>query len=135
MLKSSHWNFSIRDRSLDKSPIERTESRVVPEHFREVVVVEYLPAAKLTGCGAGQKLAYFYYEKESGQRPAAKLLTKGEARRIAAKDTTGCSVGRPDHERAHPDGHAVREVRTALEHQVVSPGWFVCEAKDTKHHV
>jgi hypothetical protein len=34
--------------------------------------------------GGGQKLGYFYYEEESGRRSSAKLLTKDEARRIAA---------------------------------------------------
>ena len=34
--------------------------------------------------GAGQKLAYVYYEEEPGRRSAAKLLTKNEARRISA---------------------------------------------------
>ncbi|MGB8631204.1 MAG: hypothetical protein WCD69_17775 [Xanthobacteraceae bacterium] len=33
---------------------------------------------------SGQKLGYFYYEEESGRRSSAKLLTKDEARRIAA---------------------------------------------------
>jgi hypothetical protein len=32
----------------------------------------------------GQALAYVYYENESGRRSAAKMLTKDEARRIAA---------------------------------------------------
>lgn len=33
----------------------------------------------------GQQLAYVYFEDAPGRRSAAKLLTKGEARRIAAK--------------------------------------------------
>jgi hypothetical protein len=32
----------------------------------------------------GGQLGYFYYEEEPGRRSAAKLLTKAEARRIAA---------------------------------------------------
>jgi len=32
----------------------------------------------------GQKLAYVYYEEEAGRRSSAKLLSKDEARRIAA---------------------------------------------------
>ena len=34
--------------------------------------------------GAGQKLAYVYFEEAPGRRSAAKLLSKDEARRIAA---------------------------------------------------
>jgi hypothetical protein len=32
----------------------------------------------------GQKLAYIYYEEEPGRQSAAKLLSRDEARRIAA---------------------------------------------------
>jgi hypothetical protein len=33
--------------------------------------------------GAGQKLAYVYFEEDPSRRSAAKLLTKDEARRFA----------------------------------------------------
>jgi hypothetical protein len=38
----------------------------------------------LCGTRNGQQLAYVYYEEEPGRRSEAKLLTRDEARRIAA---------------------------------------------------
>ena len=45
--------------------------------------VEELDACFVVVDHSGQKLAYIYFEEESGRRSAAKLLTKDEARRIA----------------------------------------------------
>jgi hypothetical protein len=46
--------------------------------------VEELEACFVVKDSAGQKLGYFYYEEEAGRRSTAKMLTKDEARRIAA---------------------------------------------------
>ncbi len=46
--------------------------------------VEDIEACFVVKDSSGQKLAYVYYEEEPGRRSAAKLLSKDEARRIAA---------------------------------------------------
>ncbi len=46
--------------------------------------IEDIDAAFLVKDATGQKLAYVYFEDEAGRRSAAKLLTRDEARRIAA---------------------------------------------------
>ena len=47
-------------------------------------IEEYNDACFVVKDSAGQKLAYVYFEEEPGRRSSAKLLTKDEARRIAA---------------------------------------------------
>jgi hypothetical protein len=47
---------------------------MIEEHTKNFIVRD----------ATGQALAYFYFEEEPGRRWAAKLLTRDEARRMAA---------------------------------------------------
>ena len=53
-------------------------------HFPPPWRVEDKGACFIVRDGNGQALAYVYYEEEPGRRNAAGLLTRDEARRIAA---------------------------------------------------
>jgi hypothetical protein len=53
-----------------------------------------LHEAKAVTDSAGQKLAYVYFEDEPDRRSAAKLLERGEARRIAVNIEIASPPGR-----------------------------------------
>ena len=56
-----------------------------PRRFAPPWTIEELDPCFLVRDHSGQALAYLYFEDEPGRRSAAKLLTKGEARRIAPR--------------------------------------------------
>ena len=55
-----------------------------PRRFPPPWTVEELNTAFVVRDDNGQKLAYVHFEDEPGRRSVANLLTKDEARRIAA---------------------------------------------------
>jgi hypothetical protein len=61
--------------------------------------VEDIGAAFVVKESTGQKLAYVYFEEEPGRRSAAKLLSKDEARRIAANVAKQSELLRPPRDR------------------------------------
>jgi hypothetical protein len=65
-----------------RSDIKKTSNPRMP--FPPPWSIEELDACFVVKDRDGQALAYAYFEEEPGRRAAAKLLTKDEARRIAA---------------------------------------------------
>jgi endo-1,4-beta-D-glucanase Y len=65
-------------------PAINVTARMTERRFPEPWSVDELEACFVVKDGADQKLAYIYYEEDPGRRSAANLLTKDEARRIAA---------------------------------------------------
>jgi hypothetical protein len=69
-----------------RSPLGRRSS--IPSRLRGSVgppwTAEVTPNCFIVRDANGQALSYVYYESEPGRRSAAKLLSKDEARRIAA---------------------------------------------------
>jgi hypothetical protein len=56
----------------------------LPSSLPRALSAEVQPNYYVVRDANGQQIAYIYYECEPGRRSAAKLLTKDEARRIAA---------------------------------------------------
>jgi hypothetical protein len=63
----------------------RSTARPIPaRRFRAPWSADETAACFIVRDHGGQALAYIYYEEESGRQAAANLMTKDEARRIAA---------------------------------------------------
>jgi hypothetical protein len=71
---------------LDAGALVPTQSppEVTARRFPPPWTAEELDACFVVRDANGQALGYFYFEEEPGRRSAAKMLTKDEARRIAA---------------------------------------------------
>ena len=65
-------------------PLRRVPAHNMPRRFPPPWSVEETDACFIVRDANGQALAYVYFEEEPGRRSAAHLLTRDEARRIAA---------------------------------------------------
>jgi hypothetical protein len=73
------WSTSNFSLFYSARPTELPARRFPPRWTAEVT-----PNCFIVRDANGQALSYVYYESEPGRRSAAKLLSKDEARRIAA---------------------------------------------------
>ena len=81
------------------SAAERLFSPDAPRRFPPPWSVEETEACFIVRDANGQALAYVYFEEEPGRRAAAKLLTRDEARRIAANIASCRAVSPRNHRR------------------------------------
>ena len=70
----------LQSRVSDSAMIDKPEPRRFPPPW----IAEETDACFIVRDASRQALAYVYFEEEPGRRSAAKLLTRDEARRIAA---------------------------------------------------
>ena len=85
LLSSQVWVAPLALRGLqsrvsDSAMIDKPEPRRFPPPW----IAEETDACFIVRDASRQALAYVYFEEEPGRRSAAKLLTRDEARRIAA---------------------------------------------------
>jgi hypothetical protein len=69
---------------LSQATLIASKSMRPPRRFPPPWTAEVTPNCFILRDANGQALSYVYYESEPGRRSAAKLLSKDEARRIAA---------------------------------------------------
>jgi hypothetical protein len=77
---------SLRNTAAVRGRLPRCQPRAASRRLgrSRSITEEHNNACFIAKDATGQALAYFYFEDEPGRRSAARLLTKDEARRLAA---------------------------------------------------